>query len=604
MVKFQRLQAAFPHRPRDFNLLYLGSSSLPTDEQQVIGLAQRRGAPVVVNQNGVAYPAWAGGDTERLNARLRSVLQAATHVVYQGDFCKQAADEFLGPPPGSWEILRNAVDTDEFTPAERRPDGAPLLLLAGDQSQAYRLETALETLALLPEARLLVTGSVVGGQQLIDELGLAGRVDFAGRYAQRDAPALYRRAHVLLHPKVRDPCPNVVLEALACGVPVVHSASGGVPELVADAGIGVSSDTTWESDVPPAPAELADGRANRARLARLLSGASACASRRALRPRALGGAAQGAVRGARGMTPRVSVVMPVRDGERFLREALDSTLAQTLDDLELIVVDDGSTDATPDDPGGGGAARSARPRAAAGARRPDRGHQRRLRAGAGAADRPHGRRRRDAARPARAPGRLPRRASGSGAAGRRHRARRRGGSRDRPRARPAAARLPRSQRAHARDGDDARRRVPRVRRLSARPVRGLRPLAALRRAPRRGGARRAGHPLPAPSGAVLRDCTGAPGARLSLRAGGGDQAAARRTGPAGRCRAAGRRCARAPGRYPRERLDETIVSDAVGWAATLTRVGRDAEAAALLDAAAGSRTGRRRDRSSRVAHAA
>jgi glycosyltransferase involved in cell wall biosynthesis len=48
------------------------------------------------------------------------------------------------------------------------------------------------------------------------------------------------------------------------------------------------------------------------------------------------------------MTPRVSVVMPVRDGERFLREALESTLAQTLADLELIVVDDGSTDATPE----------------------------------------------------------------------------------------------------------------------------------------------------------------------------------------------------------------------------------------------------------------
>ena len=107
-----------------------------------------------------------------------------------------------------------------------------MLLLAGDQSQAYRLETALETLALLPEARLLVAGSVVGGQQLIRELGIADRVELVGRYAQRDAPALYRRAHVLLHPKVRDPCPNVVLEALACGVPVVHSASGGVPELV------------------------------------------------------------------------------------------------------------------------------------------------------------------------------------------------------------------------------------------------------------------------------------------------------------------------------------------------------------------------------------
>jgi glycosyltransferase involved in cell wall biosynthesis len=48
------------------------------------------------------------------------------------------------------------------------------------------------------------------------------------------------------------------------------------------------------------------------------------------------------------MTVQVSVVMPVRNGERFLREALDSTLAQTLSDVELIVVDDGSTDGTPD----------------------------------------------------------------------------------------------------------------------------------------------------------------------------------------------------------------------------------------------------------------
>ena len=46
-------------------------------------------------------------------------------------------------------------------------------------------------------------------------------------------------------------------------------------------------------------------------------------------------------------SPRVSVVMPVRDGERFLREALGSILAQTLEDVELVVVDDGSSDSTP-----------------------------------------------------------------------------------------------------------------------------------------------------------------------------------------------------------------------------------------------------------------
>ena len=258
MVKFQRLQEVFPNRTRDFNTLYLGSSSLPSDAETAIRLARRRGAPVVVNQDGVAYPAWAGGEAELLNARHRHVLDSAAHVLYQSAFCKETADRFVGPPPGSWEVLSNAVDTHVFTPATRPPEGAPVLLLAGDQSQTYRLTVALETLALLPEARLLVAGSLTGGEELIDGLGLRDRVELVGRYAQRDAPALYRRAHVLIHPKVNDPCPNVVLEALACGVPVVHSATGGTVELVGDAGIGVSSETTWERDVPPAPDALAD----------------------------------------------------------------------------------------------------------------------------------------------------------------------------------------------------------------------------------------------------------------------------------------------------------------------------------------------------------
>ena|SRR5688572_4422751 len=46
--------------------------------------------------------------------------------------------------------------------------------------------------------------------------------------------------------------------------------------------------------------------------------------------------------------PAVSVVMPVHDGERFLREAVESVLAQTLADVELVAVDDGSTDSTRD----------------------------------------------------------------------------------------------------------------------------------------------------------------------------------------------------------------------------------------------------------------
>ena len=52
-------------------------------------------------------------------------------------------------------------------------------------------------------------------------------------------------------------------------------------------------------------------------------------------------------RPTRGETPRVSVVMAVCNGERFVREAIESLRSQTLEAFELIVVDDGSTDATP-----------------------------------------------------------------------------------------------------------------------------------------------------------------------------------------------------------------------------------------------------------------
>ncbi len=260
--KFQKLSARLPNRPTDFTLLYLGSSALPRDLRPLLALAHRRRIPVVLNQDGVAYPGWAGDRVEEVNAPLRRALCAATHVLYQSAFCKESADRFLGEATGSWEVLSNAVDVERFTPAEP-PAGGPVLLLGGDQTQAYRVELALETLAEVakthPNATLVVTGRVTAPvEPLAAQLGVAERVRVTGRYAQRDAPALYRAAHLLLHTKVNDPCPNVVLEALASGLPVVYPASGGTVELVGDdAGIGVPHPVGFERDVPPSAAELA-----------------------------------------------------------------------------------------------------------------------------------------------------------------------------------------------------------------------------------------------------------------------------------------------------------------------------------------------------------
>jgi len=259
-AKFQRLGARFPNSPDDFSLLYLGSTWLPRDLRPLLWLARRRRAPIVVNQSGVAYPGWAGAATEEINRQFRRALLAADHVLYQSEFCKRSADAFLGEPNGTWEVLYNAVDVEHFTPGSAPADGPPVLLLGGDQTQAYRLEVALRTLVHLPEARLIVSGRLVSDPQpLLRELGIADRVEFTGRYAQSDAPALFRRAHLLLHTKVLDPCPSLVIEAMACGLPVVYAASGGTVELVgAEAGVGVAHPESWERDQPPSPEAFAD----------------------------------------------------------------------------------------------------------------------------------------------------------------------------------------------------------------------------------------------------------------------------------------------------------------------------------------------------------
>jgi glycosyltransferase involved in cell wall biosynthesis len=265
-VKFARLTEALPNEPRRWNVLYLGSSSMPADARVLAAVAAARGARFAWNQDGVLYPGLGDARWEEMNQGFARMLRSADHVFFQSAFCKESADRFCGERHEPWEILHNAADTTAFVPAPERRDSELTLLLGGSQYQRYRVDAALRTLALLPDARLLVTGALSFDRDgdrvalaLADELGVRDRVELVGPYAQADAPTIMQRAHVLLHTKYNDPCPGVVIEAMACGLPVVHSASGGVPELVGhDAGIGVPAPRDFERDHPPAAEDLAD----------------------------------------------------------------------------------------------------------------------------------------------------------------------------------------------------------------------------------------------------------------------------------------------------------------------------------------------------------
>ena len=221
------------------------------------------------NQNGVAYPGWYGDGWELVNEPRAKLLHEADHVFFQSAFSKASADRFYGEREGSWEVLHNPVDTRRFVPTAA--DSRPLtLLLGGNQYQQYRIEAALAATGLVrrerPDVRLLIAGALLFAgdayertEKIVRRLGLADAVELLGPYTQAEAPALMRRGDVLLHTKYNDPCPTVVLEAMASGLPVVYSASGGTPELVGNhAGIGIDAPLDWERDHPPAPEALAE----------------------------------------------------------------------------------------------------------------------------------------------------------------------------------------------------------------------------------------------------------------------------------------------------------------------------------------------------------
>lgn len=273
-VKLQRLQEQFPVSKEYCNILYLVSSSQPPYADILITQVKKRGVKVIWNQNGISYPASDPVHWKETNAGMEKLIHKADYVIYQSKFCKDSADEFLGEFDGPQSIIYNCVDTNFFTPRKGAHPAGPLtLLLGGNQYRRYRLETALQTVAEVkkevPDVQLMVTGTVAwegkteadclrDTHKTMEYLGIKDNVEFTGQYSQKDAPDLYCRADMLLHTKWRDPCPGLVIEAMSCGLPVVYSESGGMPELAGtDAGIGVPARGSWEEIDPSDPELLA-----------------------------------------------------------------------------------------------------------------------------------------------------------------------------------------------------------------------------------------------------------------------------------------------------------------------------------------------------------
>lgn len=254
-VRLNRLNQFFPETRRGYSIIYSNSASVGEWECR---WAKWRGIPVVCHVNSCYYPGYAVNWRKQNKPFCAIHNHVADFIVYGSEHARDAAQKFLGHTESPFEVIYNAVDLERFKRAERSVPERCNLLIAGLHYLKHRIEPVIQALPLIrsriPEARLLIAGrfdpslgDVDCTQEYFEKLcGNPSYVDFLGEYSQEDAPKLYAQADMLVHLKHMDWTPNVVIEAMACGLPIVHAGNGGVPEIVRDAGVSVGMAEDWD----------------------------------------------------------------------------------------------------------------------------------------------------------------------------------------------------------------------------------------------------------------------------------------------------------------------------------------------------------------------
>lgn len=201
--------------------------------------------------------------SERMNLQLSFIRRwLADTIVYQSTFTRDWWNTEYGSLKKPYHVIHNGVDLQMFSPNGK--DSIPsdfirLLVVEGSfkgghERDLFNAVDAAQQLSDLLDrpVELVVAGNAP--QQMRDQVKLERKagIRWLSIVPHAEIPDLDRSAHLLFPAEINAACPNSVVEALACGLPVVSYATGSIPELVGqDGGITVPYGTNyWKLEAP------------------------------------------------------------------------------------------------------------------------------------------------------------------------------------------------------------------------------------------------------------------------------------------------------------------------------------------------------------------
>ena len=235
----------------------------------IAALASR--APLVVTAHG--QDVRNVGTIRGVGAATRYVVKRAATVVAVSDYLRRELEARVPEAVGKTVVIDSGVDLERFRVQPARPasPSGPAYLCVGGLTERKNVVRLAEAFALVGEGTL----GFAGDGPLRRELEARPNVTLLGRVPQERIPALFGESDVVCQPSLVEPFGQALLEAMACGLPVVATSVGGPPEFVPAEG-GVLVD-------PADVGALAEAMRAAARLPRPNSAARAAAERHDVR---------------------------------------------------------------------------------------------------------------------------------------------------------------------------------------------------------------------------------------------------------------------------------------------------------------------------------